>query len=152
MHDWPVGHSSYWKVPITVAPFAEMEKPVMPVVDRLMASPRGSHRLFYRVFLPLAVLANLTLGVGILGGLNPIGWPGWLEVGTGAFCCMVAGWLAAAAMSTSYWNRSMSRQIAVWRQIVDTFFGWVEDAPVPTDALHRLRASLDKVVPSSERT
>lgn len=105
-------------------------------------------RLFYRVFLPLAVLANLGLGVVILGGLRPDGWTGWLEVGTGAFCCLVAGWLAAAAWSKSYWNNAMARQVAVWRRIADAFFGWLEDAPVPAEALTRLKTSLDEVVPN----
>lgn len=127
-------------------------EPAVPIRRRPGAIPPPSHRLFYRVFLPLAVLANLTLGIVILAGLHPTEWSAWLEIGTGAFCCVVAGVLGAAAMSTSYWNRTMVKQIAVWRQIVDTFFGWVEDAPVPTDAVHRLHASLDKVMPSSERS
>lgn len=104
-------------------------------------------RLFYRLFLPLAFFANLGLGVVVLAGLRPDGWPGWLEVGTGAFCCLVAGWLAAAAWSKSYWHNAMARQVAVWRRIADAFFGWLEEAPVPAEALTRLKTSLDEVVP-----
>ncbi len=109
------------------------------------------HRLFYAVFLPLGVLVNLVLALMILSGLNPVGWPGWLQLGTGAFCCLVAGWLAAAAWSKSYWNRSMARQVAVWRRIADAFFAWLEDVPVPTESLHQLKSSLEEVVPGSER-
>jgi hypothetical protein len=108
-------------------------------------------RAFFAIFLPVGVLANLLLGVLILKGLNPAGWPGWLEVATGAFCCMVAGWLAAAAWSKSYWNRTMTRQVAVWRQIADAFFVWLEDAPLPAEDVHRLKSSLDQVVPSQDR-
>ena len=112
---------------------------------------RGSNTLFYGVFLPLAVGANLALGVWILRGLEPQGWIGWLQVGTGAFCCLVAGWLAAAAWSKSYWGNAMARQVAIWRRIADTFFAWLEDAPLPADAIHRLKRSLDEVVPEADR-
>ena len=118
-------------------------------VERRTGSYPLRDRLFYKVFLPLAVLANLGLGVAILGGLRPDGWTGWLEIGTGAFCCLVAGWLAAAAWSKSYWNNAMARQVAVWRRIADAFFGWLEDAPVPAEALTRLKTSLDEVVPNT---
>ena len=107
-------------------------------------------RLFYRVFLPLGVLANLVLAFFILGGLGPDGWAGWLRIGTGAFCCMVAGWLGAAAWSTSYWNNNMARQVAVWHRIADTFFGWLEEAPVPPDALKKLKQSLEDAVPNTK--
>jgi hypothetical protein len=107
-------------------------------------------RLFYGAFLPLAVLVNLVLGIFILAGLHPEAWTGWLEVGTGAFCCLVAGWLAAAAWSKLYWNNAMARQVAVWRRIADAFFGWLEEAPLPPEALSRLKTSLDEAVPSSE--
>jgi hypothetical protein len=110
-----------------------------------------SHRIFYAVFLPLGVVVNLTLGVIILIELAPHAWPQWLMVGTGAFCCVVAGWLAAAAWSKSYWNRSMARQVAVWRRIADTFFAWLEEAPLPADSLHRLKSSLDEVVPAPSK-
>jgi uncharacterized membrane protein len=108
-------------------------------------------RLFYRVFLPLGVLANLVLGIVILAQLSPVGWQGWLEIGTAAFCCMVAGWLAAAAWSKAYWNNAMARQVAVWRRIADAFFGWLEEAPLPAEALTRLKTSLDEAVPGSEK-
>lgn len=108
---------------------------------------KGSHgRLFFRVFLPIAVAVNLGLGVFILSELQPVGWLGRLEVGTGAFCCVVAGWLAAAAWSKSYWGAAMARQITAWRQIADAIFAWMEEAPLPVDALQRLKRSLDEVV------
>jgi TRAP-type C4-dicarboxylate transport system permease small subunit len=106
--------------------------------------------LFFRVFLPLGVLANLGLGVVILAGLHPDGWPGWLEVVTGVFCCVVAGWLAASAWSKSYWNNAMARQVAVWHRIAGAFFGWLEEAPLPAEALTRLKTSLDEAVPNSK--
>jgi hypothetical protein len=119
-------------------------------VDRRSGSYRLRDRLFYRVFLPLGVLANLGLGVFILSGLRPEGWTGRLEVATGAFCCVVAGWLAAAAWSKSYWNNTMARQIAVWRRIADAFFAWLEEAPLPAEALTRLKRSLDEAVPNTD--
>jgi hypothetical protein len=117
--------------------------------ERLPETAR--QRFFYGLFLPLGVLANLGLGVLILAGLRPQSWLGWLEVGTGALCCLIAGWLAAAAWSKTYWHRSMARQVATWRRIADTFFAWVEDVPVPAEALHRLKSSLEEAVPGSDR-
>lgn len=105
---------------------------------------RSSGRLFYRVFIPMAVAVNLGLGIFILSYLGPSGRLGWLEVGTGAFCCLVAGWLAASAWSKSYWGAAMARQIAAWRQIADAIFAWLEEAPLPADALQRLKWSLDE--------
>jgi hypothetical protein len=99
----------------------------------------------------LGVLSNLGLGIFILARLSPQGWSGWLEIATGAFCCVVGGWLAAAAWSKSYWNRTMTRQVTVWHQIADTFFNWLEDAPLPPEALRGLKTSLDKVVPNPDR-
>jgi hypothetical protein len=109
-------------------------------------------RVVYQIVLPLGILANVVLGVLVLAGLGPAGWTDWLQVGTGAFCCVVAGWLSAALWSKVYWNRSMARQVALWRQIADAFFSWVEDAPLPADAIHRLQSSLDKVVPAPKET
>ncbi len=106
---------------------------------------RSSTRLFYRVFLPLSVVLNLGLGIAVLNDLKPEGWLGWLEVATGAFCCLVAGWLAAAAWSKSYWSAAMTRQVIAWRQIADAIFTWLEEAPLPAEALQRLQGSLDEV-------
>ena len=106
---------------------------------------------FYVVFLPIAVAANLALGVWILRGLEPQGWIGWLQVATGAFCCLVAGWLAASAWSKSYWGHMMARQVAMWHRIADTFFSWLEDVPLPAESLNRLKTSLDEVVPGPDR-
>jgi hypothetical protein len=107
-------------------------------------SSRPTGRFFYRVFLPLAVTVNVGLGVAVMSNLRPVGWLGWLEVATGAFCCMVAGWLAAAAWSKSYWGSAMTRQITAWRQIADAIFAWLEEAPLPAEALQRLKTSLDE--------
>jgi hypothetical protein len=107
--------------------------------------------LFYVVFLPVAVAANLVLGVLILRGLEPHGWIGWLQVATGAFCCLVAGWLAASAWSKSYWGNTIARQVAMWHRITDTFFSWLEDVPLPAESLNRLKTSLDEVVPGPDR-
>ncbi len=106
--------------------------------------------LFYLVFLPVGAIANLVLGLVILTQLRPAIWTDWLLVATGAFCCVIAGWLAAAAWSKSYWNRSMARQVALWRRIADAIFIWLEDAPVPAESLHSLKTSLDEVVPNSK--
>ena len=111
---------------------------------------RSSGRVFYRVFLPVAVVVNLGLGVLILSYLQPVGWLGWVEVATGAFCCLIAGWLAAAAWSKSYWGSAMTRQIVAWRQIADAIFAWLEEAPLPADALQPLKRSLEELAPRRE--
>ena len=96
---------------------------------------------------------NVVLGVAVLADLRPVGWLGWLEVATGAFCCIVAGWLAAAAWSKTYWGGAMARQIAAWREIADAIFVWLEDAPLPAEALQPLKTALDEVAhPSSSRS
>lgn len=115
-------------------------------MPRLSAS--RSQSLFYSVFLPIGAVINLILGLVVLSQLIPSGDFSWLQLGTGAFCCMIAGWLAAAAWSRFYWNRSIARQVAVWRGIADTFFSWLEDVPLPAESLHRLKSSLDEVVPT----
>lgn len=107
-------------------------------------------RLFYGLFLPVGVLANLALGIVILTGLNPATWSAWLQIATGALCCLIAGWLAAAAWSKFYWYRSMTRQVATWGRIADAFFAWVEEAPLPAESLHSLKSSLEEAVPSTE--
>jgi hypothetical protein len=130
---------------------ADVDNPVRRSVGASMSRLARSHRLFYGLFLPAGVVANLVLGLLILTGLRPESWSGWLQVGCGAFCCLVAGWLAAASFSNSYWSRSMARQVAVWRQIADAFFGWLEDAPLPVEDLRRLKTSLDEVVRDPKR-
>jgi hypothetical protein len=107
--------------------------------------------LFFRLFLPLGVVVNLALGIWILTGLKPQAWSDWLQISTGAFCCVVAGWLAAAAWSKAYWARAMKRQVTVWRKIADTFFVWLEEAPLPPEALTQLKTSLDEAVPMGDR-
>ncbi|GAC1677954.1 MAG: hypothetical protein PVS3B2_20370 [Candidatus Dormibacteraceae bacterium] len=106
-----------------------------------------SERLFYRVFLPIAVTANLCFGIVVLSDLRPEGWLGLLELASGAFCCVVAGWLGAAAWSKSYWGAAINRQVETWRRIADAIFAWIEEVPLPAEALLRLKRSLDEVVP-----
>jgi hypothetical protein len=103
-------------------------------------------RLFYSGFLPVAVALNLTFGLVILDDMGPQGWLGGLELATGAFCCVVAGWLAAAAWSRSYWGGAIALQIAAWRQMIDAIFGWMEETPPSAEALQRLKGSLDDVL------
>jgi len=116
-----------------------MDNTVRAVARRPRFPKARWESLFFRLFLPIGVVANLVLGVLILTGLKPQSWSDWLQVSTGAFCCVVAGWLAAAAWSKAYWNRAM------------TCFAWLEDAPVPAEALTQLKTSLDEAVPSGER-
>jgi hypothetical protein len=103
-------------------------------------------RLFYSGFLPLAVALNLIFGLVILDDMGPRGWLGGLELATGAFCCVVAGWLAAAAWSRSYWGSAIAQQIAAWRQMTDAIFGWMEETPPSAEALQKLKGSLDDVL------
>jgi hypothetical protein len=133
-------------------PHLDMWDALWNSVREQWGSQTARERLYFRVFLPLGVLANLGLGIWVLTGVKPlVAWSDWLMVVTGAFCCLVAGWLAAAAWSKSYWNRTMVRQIKVWRRIADTFFAWLEEAPLPPEALHRLKSSLDEAVPQADR-
>ena len=111
--------------------------------------PRPSQgRFFYAVFLPISVAANVGLGLAVLMQLRPVGWLGWLEVASGGFCFTVAGWLAGSAWSKSYWGSAMAYQVMAWRQMADAIFAWIEEAPLPAEALHRLRASLDEAMRS----
>jgi hypothetical protein len=129
-----------------------MRNTIRPVVGESQIHGRPSERFFYRVFLPIAVVINLGLGLVILSSLRPYSWMDWLEIATGAFCCLVAGWLAASAWSKSYWGNAMANQVFVWRRIADAFFSWVEEAPLPAEALHRLQRALDEVVPDRKRS
>ena len=119
------------------------------IADQPRLSEPRSHLIFYSIFLPIGAIANLVLGLVVLSGLKIQNDLSWLELGTGAICCMIAGWLAATAWSRSYWNRNMARQVAVWRRIADAFFAWLEEAPLPADALRNLQSSIEEVVPSS---
>jgi hypothetical protein len=98
---------------------------------------------FFKVLLPLFVVLNLGLGVLVLAQLGPHTWQQWLEVGTGAFCCAVAGWLAGSGWSKSYWGESMARQVFAWHRMVDAIFAWVEDLPIPAESVYRLKRTLD---------
>lgn len=96
----------------------------------------------------VGLMADFGLGLILLDRLVSPGWSGWLQLGGGATLCIVAGWIASSVWSRSYWNKSMARQLAVWRRITDAFFAWVEDLPVSTEALDDLRVSLEEAVPS----
>jgi len=116
-----------------------------------MESPRKMNRerggaLFYWVLLPLLTLVNLLLGVGLLVRLEPAGWEGWMELTAGALCCGVAGWLAAAGWSKSYWGAAMNSQVTRWSRMADVIFNWIEEAPVPPDAMRRLHGSLKDII------
>jgi len=102
--------------------------------------------IFYRVILPGFTVVNLLLGIITLVQLRPAGWLAWMELGTGAFCCAIAGWLAGAGWSKSYWGSAMERQVTAWRRIVDAMFRWIEEAPVPADSLRTLKRSLDETL------
>ena len=102
--------------------------------------------IFYRVILPLFTVVNLGLGIITLLGLRPASWVGWLSLGTGVFCCSIAGWLAGAAWSKWYWGSAIERQVTTWRRIVDAMFRWIEEAPVPADSLRTLKRSLDETL------
>ncbi len=132
-------------------PRVAMNKAFRTAVRRPRISKAEWESLFFRFLLPLGVVVNLALGILILTGLKPQSWSDWLQVITGAFCCLVAGLLAAAAWSKSYWSRAMTRQVTVWRKIADTFFVWLEDAPLPPEALTQLKTSLDEVVPIADQ-
>lgn len=114
---------------------------------RSKADAATQSRWFFRVVLPLGALANLGLGVLLVSNLHPVGWPGWLQLAIGAFCCVIAGWLGSAAWARTYWNDALVKQVTIWRRISDAIFGWLEDAPVPPEALTGLMRSLDEVVP-----
>jgi hypothetical protein len=129
-----------------------MRSTFRPAVEVTRVPGRPAETVFYRIFLPIAVTINLILGIVILSELAPYSWKGWLEIAGGAFCCLVAGWLAAAAWSKSYWGNAMTHQVLVWRRIADAFFSWLEEAPLPAEALHRLQKSLDEVAPHRERS
>jgi hypothetical protein len=105
---------------------------------------------FFKVLLPLFVMANLGLGLLVLAQLGPHEWLQWLEVGTGAFCCAVAGWLAGSGWSKSYWGQSMTRQVLAWHRMVDAIFAWAEDLPISAESANRLKLSLDDAMAKSQ--
>lgn len=122
-----------------------------PTKERARLHEPFAHLIFYSIFLPAGAIANLVLGMFVLSGLKAQNDLSWLELGTGAICCMIAGWLAATAWSRSYWNRSMERRIALWRRIADAFFLWLEDVPLPADALNNLKTSIEEAAPNTRQ-
>lgn len=113
--------------------------------DNTIARPNRPQALFYHVVLPVLATTNLLLGVGMLISLTNAQWQQVLVVVTGAFCCVVAGWLLASGWSKAYWSRAIERQIDHWRQLADVLFQWLEVTPVPLESLRTLRGSLDEV-------
>ncbi|HSP08801.1 MAG TPA: hypothetical protein VLU92_04310 [Candidatus Dormibacteraeota bacterium] len=106
---------------------------------------RSRDSRFFKVLLPGFAAANLGLGLVVLAQLGPHLWLQWLEIATGAFCCAVAGWLAASGWSKSYWGKSMARQVFAWHRMVDAIFAWVEDLPIPAESVYRLKRALEDV-------
>ncbi len=102
--------------------------------------------VFYRVVLPGFIIVNLGLGIATLVALRPVGWIGLLELGTGVFCCLVAGVLIGAGFSKAYWSSAMERQVSAWRRIADAMFRWIEETPVPVDSLKTLQRTLDETI------
>lgn len=100
------------------------------------------------VLLPIGCVATFGFGVVLLDKLVPPGWSTWLQLIAGVMLCMFAGWVACATWSKSYWNRSMVRQVATWRCIVDAFFAWIDETAVSTEALQRLKVSLEEALPT----
>jgi hypothetical protein len=105
---------------------------------------------FFKVLLPLFAAANMILGLAVLSELGPHEWLQYLEIGTGAFCCAVAGWLAGSGWSKSYWGESMARQVFAWHRMVDAIFAWVEDLPISAESVNRLRRTLDDAMVKSQ--
>jgi hypothetical protein len=104
--------------------------------------------LFYRVILPCCVLVNVVLGLYNLSYLKPQGTTGWAVLAGGAFSLILAGFLAGAWWSRTYWRSVMNRQVLTWRGVVDAVFGWIEETPVSADSLRRLKSSIDRSLPS----
>ena len=102
--------------------------------------------IVYWLVLPGVAIGNLGLGLFLLTMLRPPMWMAALELGVGALCCAVAGWLGGSAWTKSIWGSAMERQVRTWRRVVDAMFGWIEEAPVPADSIHRLKRSLDKAI------
>ncbi|HEY4868069.1 MAG TPA: hypothetical protein VIK45_21440 [Candidatus Dormibacteraeota bacterium] len=109
-----------------------------------MNSRRGV--VIYRCVLPAVVLGSVGLGFFWLSMQRPPSWLASLELATGALCCCIAGWVAGSTWTKACWTSAMERQVRTWRRIVDTMFGWIEEAPVPADSIHVLKRSLDKVI------
>jgi hypothetical protein len=105
---------------------------------------------FYRFLMPVLVLVNLALGIFNLALAAHPGSPlMWAWLGIGVFSCVLAGWLAGAWWLRCYWNTQMTRQVQLWRHVVDAVLGWTEEVPIPTDALLRLKRRLDRVLANS---
>lgn len=100
--------------------------------------------VLYRLVVPILAVANLVLAGVVVSNLQPTGWLDWLEVATAGFCCIVAGWLGASLWSKSYWAQVIARQVAAWRRMADTIFEWIEELPVSSDAVDRLKRSLEE--------
>src|ERR1041385_742935 len=98
--------------------------------------------IFYRLILPGFTLVNLGLGIFTLTGLKPNGPMGWMMLGTGAFCCGIAGRLAGAGWSKRYWGSAMERQGGAGGRLADAIFRWVEEDAGPAGSLRAVQLSL----------
>jgi hypothetical protein len=110
--------------------------------------PTPRTRLFYRFVLPCLTLCNLTAGVAMLFLLQPADWLHWMELASGALCCTITGLLLGVAWSRSLWEALVERQVWRWRRIVDALFGWIEEIPISSDEVRRLKRSLDETLVS----
>jgi hypothetical protein len=99
--------------------------------------------VLYRIVVPTLALTNLVLAAVVISDIQPGGWRDWLEVGTAGFCCVVAGWLAASIWSKSYWATVIARQVSTWRRMADAILEWIEELPVPSESVDRLKRSLE---------
>lgn len=103
-------------------------------------------RVFYRAVLPSLIGVNLILGCFLLGLLRPGTWLQWLELGTGAFCCVLSGWLMGAWWSRHFWRSSIASQLSTWQRVIDELFAWIEELRVEPDDLSRLRRTVDRII------
>ena len=98
----------------------------------------------YRLVVPMLGLTNLILAGVLISFVQPKGWLEWVDVATAGFCCAVGGWLAASLWSKSYWAQVIAKQVAVWRRMADTILEWIEELPISSDAVDRLKRSLEE--------
>jgi hypothetical protein len=104
--------------------------------------------LFYRLVLPILIALNLALAGIVLSLIGPSDWRQWLELGTGGFCCVLSGWLLGAWWSRRFWRSSIAGQLSTWQRVVDELFLWIEDLPIDSEDLTRLRRLVDRIIPS----
>lgn len=116
-----------------------------------LSAQRPVEELFFRIILPVMAAVNFVLGMAVLvlvaAPSHVLGMVGLL---VGGFCCAVAGWLAAAGWSKSFWARSMARQTMAWDRTARTILRWLEEMSFPAESLRRLDVSLAKTQADGE--